>query len=196
MSGFVHRSSELLLATLLVACGGHSENRAQPAADDSAGTGTAIGGSAEGGTFSVGDGAESSQESGGDEAGRRGEGGRRGQGGTLDNAGTEAAGARGYVSLIHSGTRRCENDDYCFGLSCYAPATFELKVCLAPCESDLGCALKEVCVRLEKLASTCYSQCDSPSDCYAGFDCIDLTGEGQLVCFPGSWAARRNDLGN
>ena len=39
-----------------------------------------------------------------------------------------------YQSLIRSGTRRCENEDYCFGLSCYAPPGFAPTVCLASCQ--------------------------------------------------------------
>jgi len=180
---FAHRSRELLLATLLVACGGHSEEHTPVVSGDSGGSGVSVAGSDWGGS-----------------AGVFGSLPGAGEGGEADEMAGAAAGAagghRGYVSLIESGTRRCENDDYCFGLSCYAPATFEPKVCVARCESEIECAASEACVRLEKLAPTCYAVCDSPSDCYAGFDCIDLVGEGQLVCFPSPWAVRRDDLGN
>ena len=106
----------------------------------------------------------------------------------------DSVGGQGYVSLIHSGTRTCPNDDYCFGLSCYAPPSFEPSVCLAPCATDRDCLSAEACVGSAKLEPTCYARCDSPADCYRGFDCYDFSGVGQFVCFPAGWAGRRSEL--
>lgn len=98
------------------------------------------------------------------------------------------SGAPGYDSLIHSGTRACANDDYCFGLECYAPRYFEPTVCLAPCESETDCLPSEACIGSAKLTPHCYARCALPSDCYRGFDCYDFSKRGQLICFPGAWA--------
>ena len=104
------------------------------------------------------------------------------------------AGVQGYTSLIHSGTRTCQNDDYCFGLACYAPLDFAPTMCLARCATDLDCLSSESCVQSAKLDPTCYARCDSPSDCLQGFDCFDFSGAGEFVCFPAGWAGRRNEL--
>jgi hypothetical protein len=105
------------------------------------------------------------------------------------------AGGAAYDAPIASGTRGCENDDYCFGLSCYAPAGFAPTVCLAPCNSDANCRPSEACLRAPKLEPTCYARCKSPEDCYDGFDCYDFSGADELICFPASWSVRRGDLG-
>jgi len=119
--------------------------------------------------------------------------------GTANAAGSSgqlnAAGQAGQESLIRSGTRSCENRNYCFGLACYAPATFEPSICLTHCESDANCARNEACLLAPKLEATCFARCNSPADCDYGFDCLDFSGEGQLVCFPAAWAQRRNELG-
>ena len=104
------------------------------------------------------------------------------------------AGAPGYVPHIGSGTRNCESSEYCFGLACYAPPSFAPTVCVANCEADLDCGPNEVCVRSAKLAPTCYARCRVPGDCEYHFDCLDFSGEGQLVCFPAGWAGRRGEL--
>lgn len=107
------------------------------------------------------------------------------------------AGAAGapYDAPIASGTRACENDDYCFGLACYAPPTFAPTVCLARCDSDANCRSSEACLRAPELEPTCYARCKSPEDCYRGFDCFDFSGKDELVCFPMPWAQRRDELG-
>ncbi len=104
------------------------------------------------------------------------------------------AGAASYAPHIGSGTRNCESAEYCFGLACYAPPSFAPTVCVANCETDLDCGLNEVCVRSAKLAATCYPRCNVPGDCEYHFDCLDFSGEGQLVCFPAGWAGRRTEL--
>lgn len=110
-----------------------------------------------------------------------------------------AAGATGgagpYVSLIESDTRSCENSDYCFGLTCYAPDSFAPNVCLASCETNADCQPFEACLRAPKLEPGCYARCNSPTDCYRGFDCFDFSNEGELVCFPAGWAMGRDRLG-
>ncbi|HEX2673305.1 MAG TPA: hypothetical protein VHM25_20630 [Polyangiaceae bacterium] len=113
-----------------------------------------------------------------------------------DSAGMSNAGEPGYMPHIGSATRNCENEDYCFGLSCYAPPSFEPMVCVARCETDWDCEPSETCIRSARLEATCYARCDSPTDCAHHFDCVDFTGEGQAVCFPTGWAARREELGN
>ena len=100
-----------------------------------------------------------------------------------------------YQSLIRSGTRRCENEDYCFGLSCYAPPGFAPTVCLASCQSDASCGPSEACLSAPELEPACYARCKSPEDCYYGFGCFDFSGEGELVCFPAPWIANRDSLG-
>jgi len=105
------------------------------------------------------------------------------------------AGAPGYIPFIDSGTRWCENSDYCFGLDCYAPPTFDPAVCVAPCRSDADCSPYEACVQSSGLQPTCYARCESPSDCAFHFDCFDYSGVGPFVCFPATWASRRPELG-
>jgi hypothetical protein len=127
-----------------------------------------------------------------------------GDAGALDAA--DAAGAAGanadggatgssYSSLIRSGTRRCESSDYCFGLECYAPATFQPTVCLARCDADVSCRPSELCLSAPLLEPTCYQRCNAPDDCYEGFNCYDFSGAGELVCLPTGWTDRRADLG-
>jgi hypothetical protein len=98
------------------------------------------------------------------------------------------------VSIIDSGTRACTDSDTCFGLACYAPLAFQPSVCLAPCQRDEDCHPSEACVRSVKLEPSCYHRCDSPTDCYGGFDCVDFSGAGLAICFPASWAQRLIDL--
>ncbi len=86
------------------------------------------------------------------------------------------AGAPEYMPFIESGTRTCQNSDYCFGLACYAPPSFLPTVCVAGCEVDADCAPDEACVHAQKLAPTCYARCGSPSDCAYHFDCFDFSG--------------------
>ncbi|HEY3666350.1 MAG TPA: hypothetical protein VGL19_10130 [Polyangiaceae bacterium] len=112
--------------------------------------------------------------------------------GTVAEAGPAGA---PYDAPIASGTRRCDNEDYCFGLACYAPDAFGPTVCLARCDSDANCRPSEACLRAPKLEPTCYARCKSPEDCYDGFDCYDFSGKDELVCFPTPWAQRRDDLG-
>ena len=100
-----------------------------------------------------------------------------------------------YQSLIRSGTRRCDNEDYCFGLRCYAPADLGPTVCVAPCQSDASCGPSETCLSAPLLEPTCYARCKSPEDCYYGFACYDFSGQGELVCFPAPWTANRDKLG-
>ena len=61
-------------------------------------------------------------------------------GGAPGDGDAGAAGDRGaagtYTSLIASGTRTCETEAFCFGLACYAPASFYPSMCLARCETD------------------------------------------------------------
>ena len=91
---------------------------------------------------------------------------------------------------IGSATRYCDNERYCFGLDCYAPADLEAKVCVAACTTDSDCAANEVCLESADLSASCYPRCDTPFDCEYGFDCFDFANTQQtLVCFPTPWAS-------
>jgi hypothetical protein len=92
--------------------------------------------------------------------------------------------------LIGSATRYCDNERYCFGLDCYAPADLEAKVCVAECATDADCPANEVCLESADLKASCYPRCDTPFDCEYGFDCFDFANTQQmLVCFPTPWAS-------
>jgi hypothetical protein len=92
--------------------------------------------------------------------------------------------------VIGSATRYCDNELYCFGLDCYAPADLEAKVCVAACATDADCATNEVCLESADLSASCYPRCDTPFDCEYGFDCFDFANTQQLlVCFPTPWAS-------
>ena len=107
-------------------------------------------------------------------------------GGSPDG-GTGSGGSK--PELIGSGTRYCESELYCFGLSCYAPPELEQRVCVAGCQSDDDCGLHEVCLQSPDLDPGCYRACETPFDCEYGFDCFDFANLGQmLVCFPTPWA--------
>ena len=195
------RGAALSWLFLCLGCGAHS--RSIPSDDahetggaDSVGLGGAGGegdplanGGASGGAIGEGD----PVTSGGVSAGV---GSAAGAGASVQSAPGGDAGAVGYVPHIDSGTRRCENADYCFGLACYAPASFQPTVCVKRCDTDADCEPFEACVQSEKLEGTCYARCDSPSACAYQFDCFDFSGQGQLVCFPAEWAGRRKELGN
>jgi hypothetical protein len=167
----------LLSLSAFTACGGQSQSSSgEPmGASAAAGSGTS-GASGSGGDLTSSGGTQSES------------------GGPPDSGAASEAGTPGYVSLIDSGTRICDNEDYCFGLTCYAPATFVPTVCVARCETDANCLPFEACVQSAKLDPTCYPRCASPSDCYDGFDCFDFSGTGRLVCFPTNWASRRSEL--
>jgi hypothetical protein len=108
----------------------------------------------------------------------------------------EGAANQSYNSLIASGTRSCETEQYCFGLACYAPDSFFPNVCLARCESDLDCRATEECVRAPRMQPSCLARCKAPSDCYDGFDCYNFSRTDlDLICFPRGWAGRRDELG-
>jgi hypothetical protein len=93
-------------------------------------------------------------------------------------------------SIIVSGTRRCLDDNYCFGMSCYAPLELEESVCLSGCQSDVDCGPTGVCLGSAELEPGCFQPCDTPFDCEYGFDCFDFANAQQsLVCFPTTWAA-------
>jgi hypothetical protein len=167
---------------MLSACGG----RAQSSSASTAGASNEAGGTASG----AGTGSElagSGAETGGADAAS----GTAGEAGTLSAAGASS----GFTSLIRSGTRSCENEDYCFGLACYAPADFGPMMCLLPCRTDADCEPDEACARAPQLRGTCYARCASPVDCYYGFSCFDFSREGEFMCFPTAWTSRRDELG-
>jgi hypothetical protein len=112
------------------------------------------------------------------------------------DAAGESTANQSYSSLIASGTRTCETEQYCFGLSCYAPGSFYPNVCLAPCAGDADCQATEECVRAPRMQPTCYARCKAPVDCYEGFDCYNFSRTGlDLICFPSGWSGRRDELG-
>lgn len=101
-----------------------------------------------------------------------------------------AGGAQTGPALIGSGTRYCEDERYCFGLSCYAPFSESPRACIAACADDTDCAAGEVCLQSEQLEAGCYATCETPFDCAYNFDCFDFAGARQdLVCFPRQWAS-------
>jgi hypothetical protein len=158
---------------LLHACGGHVESPERPASFGAAGERSgaapdvADAGAGGDGTLAL--------------AGASGDG-------TAD-AGTGSAGAPS-APLIGSATRYCDNDLYCFGLSCYAPLDLAQHVCIGPCRTSQDCAPDEQCLSADKLAPGCYPSCQTPFDCEYGFDCFDFANQQQsLVCFPTPWAA-------
>jgi hypothetical protein len=179
----------LFVLSTCIACGAHSSNDPADALPGAGGNG---GSAASGPSASGSD--DSSVAGVGAAANPKGGNGSSSEG---DSGGvTSDAGEPGYMPHIGSGTRNCEDANFCFGLSCYAPPSFEPTVCVARCETDWDCEPSETCVRSARLEPTCYARCDSPSDCAFHFDCVDFTGDGQAVCFPTSWAARREELGN
>jgi hypothetical protein len=171
-----------LLAILLIGCGGRAE---QDGREPSEPTGNAgVTGDGEGGARASGAGGEGSRSQGDGAAGQQTEGG----------AGAAAEDNR---PLIGSGSRYCDNELYCFGLSCYAPEHLYDRVCVSDCEVSADCAANEVCLQSSDLRGTCYRRCDYVSDCMLGFDCFDFTqSHEQLVCFPTRWAEywRVNEL--
>lgn len=174
----------LFVLSTCLACGAHSTSEPADLVAGAGGRGaTGSGGSASAGNGdSAGTSASSSESGGADSAG--------GEPGVA----MSDAGEPGYVPHIGSGTRNCENASFCFGLSCYAPPSFEPSVCVARCEADSDCEASEACVRSARLEPTCYPRCDSPTDCEYHFDCVDFTGDGQAVCFPTGWAGRLDEL--
>ena len=181
-------SLELFVLSTCMACGAHSSSDPADAVMAAGGSKSASGGASEigAGARSVAGERATSNENGGSAPSADGE-----QGGAMSDAGAD-----GYVPHIDSGTRNCESANFCFGLSCYAPPSFEPSVCVARCERGWDCEPFEACVRAARLEPTCYARCDSPSDCAYHFDCLDFTGEGQRVCFPTAWAGRLEELGD
>jgi hypothetical protein len=177
----------LFVLSACTACGAHSSNEPTteviPAAAGN--NGLASGGAAGSDDTSSAGSSATANETGGNGPNSGG-----------NTGGIADAGEPGYVPHIGSGTRNCENANFCFGLSCYAPPSFEPSVCVAQCETDWDCEASETCVRSARLDATCYARCDSPTDCAYHFDCVDFTGDGQAVCFPTGWAGRLNELGN
>lgn len=174
----------LFVLSTCLSCGAHSSIEPADSISGAGGAASAAGGApaADAGDSSVA----------GSEAASNDHGGR---GPDSDPGGPVSdAGEPGYMPHIGSGTRNCENANYCFGLSCYAPPSFEPTVCVARCETDGDCEPSETCVRSAKLEPTCYARCDSPTDCAYHFDCVDFTGAGKAVCFPTGWVGRRAEL--
>lgn len=102
------------------------------------------------------------------------------------------AGEGSEPGIVRSATRTCQDDRYCFGLDCYTPAVVgtESGVCVSGCASDADCRANEVCLSSNELEPGCYSRCESPADCYYGFDCFDFANQqSMLVCFPTPWAS-------
>jgi hypothetical protein len=168
------------LLWLLTACGG------QVGADPSTGAGSATGG--------VSGATATSEEpplvnSAGQEPGNS-SGGAPPQIERAAGAGSDAGSApMQRPAVIGSASRYCENDTYCFGLACYAPAELEAHVCVAACSTDADCASAEVCLESADLNAGCYRRCATPFDCEYGFDCFDFTNQHEmLVCFPTPWA--------
>jgi len=172
-------AARLFPLLLCVACSGRSERSAFGGDGTSGDAGSAVGGAAGNGR-------------GGSTSENGGTGGDEVLG--LAGAADSDAGEPGYTPMIGSGTRSCPDADYCFGLSCYAPLDFQPTICVAPCKSDAECAPHEACIGTQKLARTCYSRCGSPSDCEFHFDCLDVTGASDFVCFPATWGSRLQEL--
>lgn len=168
----------VLLLALLVGCGGRAEEdrveSPQPSNEAAAGGGL-------GGAPGIGDGGAGGRRDMEGAAGAWPEGGAA--------AGAAGAAAADHPPLIGSGSRYCDSELYCFGLSCYAPPHLYDRVCVSECESTEDCAANEVCLQSPDLRGTCYRRCDYVSDCVYGFDCFDFAQESeQLVCFPTRWA--------
>ena len=177
----IRRARWTVIALLPLACGGQArrESNRSTAAGGAASSDLTAG---SGGTSVLGSNAESGAAS--------------AEAGAESGAAGGESGAPGYVSLIDSDTRDCPSEDYCFGLACYAPPSFAPRVCLARCATDADCQPFETCLQAPKLEPTCYALCDSPADCYGGFDCFDFSGTGgKLVCFPATWTQDRDRLG-
>lgn len=168
------RSAALLL--VLAGCGGHVEQqRSLGVAAGVAGSGGEGGGQA---------GGRLDGDAGATEQAPIGEGGAAPQ--MAGDAGAQAA----THSRIGSGTRSCQDDRYCFGLSCYAPLDLAQHVCVAGCRRDADCGPTAVCLASADLEPGCYQRCRTPFDCDYGFDCFDFANAQQmLVCFPTAWAA-------
>lgn len=176
----------LFVPSMCIACGAHSSS--EPT-DVTSGAGGNTAQGAGGASVMAGD---SSNAGNGATANDSGGSGSPGD----PSGGMSDAGEPGYMPHIGSGTRNCESANYCFGLSCYAPPSFEPTVCVARCETDWDCEASEICVRSALLEPTCYASCDSPTDCAHHFDCVELSGRGQAVCFPTGWAGRIDELDN
>jgi hypothetical protein len=90
-------------------------------------------------------------------------------------------------SLIRSGTRSCETDRECFGLSCAIGPTPKHGVCVTPCTVDEDCDVNERCVGGVSFARSCFAACTLPTQCALGFDCFDYLGNIEYSCLPTSW---------